>query len=126
MFEGKTHVDVCIQHVTQAPTPPSKIVTRDIPPELEAIIMRCLQKLPADRFASATDLAEALAKVPRGDDWNRTQATEFWTKFHEQEATKMAQQSGVPTITITVDIAARSPRIEADASIAIARKRTAG
>jgi serine/threonine protein kinase len=112
VFEGKTHVDVCIQHVTQAPTPPSKVVTNAIPPELEAIIMKCLQKQPAERFASAAALAEALAAVPRGDDWSHSLAKAFWTKFREQEAQKTSHQSDVPTITITVDIAARSPRLE--------------
>jgi serine/threonine-protein kinase len=110
VFEGKTHVDVCIQHVTKTPTPPSKVVTSAIPPELEAIIMKCLEKSPADRFTSASALAEALACVPRGDDWSHSLAKEFWTKFREQEAQKTSQQSSVPTITITVDIAARGVR----------------
>jgi serine/threonine-protein kinase len=33
-------------------------------PELEAVIVRAMQKRPADRFASATLFAEALATVP--------------------------------------------------------------
>ena len=46
VFEGKTAVDVCIQHVTTAPTPPSQVAAIHISPELEAIIMRCLAKRP--------------------------------------------------------------------------------
>ena len=32
----------------------------DIPPELEAIVLRCMAKSPGDRFASADEVAEAL------------------------------------------------------------------
>ena len=121
VFEGKTHVDVCIQHVTQTPIPPSQVVERPIPAELEAIIMRCLQKQPGDRFPSATALAEALAEVPRSNEWSTTHAKTFWARFRDQEA-KKAETSEVPTITITVDIGQRSPRPEPES--AIARKRT--
>ena len=47
VFDGKTAVDVCIQHVTDAPKPPSSISAVHIPPELEAILMKCLQKNPS-------------------------------------------------------------------------------
>ncbi|MHC4910901.1 MAG: serine/threonine-protein kinase, partial [Planctomycetota bacterium] len=42
--------------------PPSRIATR-IPAELDAIVMRCLERRPDDRFQSARDLAFALRGV---------------------------------------------------------------
>ncbi|MBC7977434.1 MAG: serine/threonine protein kinase, partial [Myxococcales bacterium] len=59
LFEGKTAVDVCVQHVTQAPTPPSQLPGVTISAELEAVLLRCLAKQPADRYPSAAGLAEA-------------------------------------------------------------------
>ncbi|MEJ7604314.1 MAG: serine/threonine-protein kinase [Kofleriaceae bacterium] len=111
VFEGKTHVDVCIQHVTAAPIPPSQVVAHHIPPALEAIVMKCLAKNPTDRYPSATALAEALAAIPVGADWDRSHAKEFWTRFRAQQASQ-TETSQTPTLTITIDIAQRSPRAD--------------
>jgi eukaryotic-like serine/threonine-protein kinase len=56
VFEANTPVEVCIAHVTKAPTPPSQL--RTVEPGLEAILMKCLAKQPADRYATARDLRE--------------------------------------------------------------------
>lgn len=56
-----TRDEVMKAHVEEPPAPPSKF-TR-ISPDLEAIILRCLQKDPADRFQTGHSLAEALRNV---------------------------------------------------------------
>ncbi|HUS32430.1 MAG TPA: serine/threonine-protein kinase, partial [Kofleriaceae bacterium] len=58
VFEGKTAVEICIQHVTAQPKRPSEVASTLIQPELETILMKCLEKKPADRYASATEMAE--------------------------------------------------------------------
>jgi len=35
----------------------------EIPPDLEAIILRCLRRVPGERFASAAELGAALARL---------------------------------------------------------------
>jgi len=101
VFDGKTAVEILIQHVTQAPRPPSEVATVLVPRELEAIIMRCLQKRPEERFASARELAEALEQVPRPADWDRAEAQRWWREF---EAQSHAPASDSTTMTITVDL----------------------
>ena len=46
--------------LTREPDPPSRANPR-VPPELDAICLRCLAKDPAARFPTATELADALA-----------------------------------------------------------------
>jgi hypothetical protein len=46
------------QHVNERPAPPSSI--RPVPEDLERIVLRCLEKDPASRFASASELESAL------------------------------------------------------------------
>jgi serine/threonine protein kinase len=109
LFEGKTAVEVCIQHVTQLPTPPSALPGVAIAPGLEAILLRCLAKLPAERFASAAALAEALAAVPRAGDWTQADAAAWWQAFDRAQR-DAARTSATPTITVTVDLGARARR----------------
>jgi len=58
-FDGDTPVAVAMQHIQDIPTPPSYL-NPNIPPALEEIIMRCLEKEPERRFRDGSTLARAL------------------------------------------------------------------
>jgi serine/threonine-protein kinase len=58
-FEGESPVQVIMKHLNEAPAPPSTH-WREIPPALEGMILRCLEKDPAQRFANAADLLRDL------------------------------------------------------------------
>jgi hypothetical protein len=49
-----------------------------IPRKLEAILMTCLEKDPAKRFASALELDAQLALVPGTDPWTNRRAEAWW------------------------------------------------
>jgi len=58
-FTGSTVQSIVAKVMTEKPIPPSRI--RDtIPPSVEHAVLTALQKLPADRFASAKEFSEAL------------------------------------------------------------------
>jgi serine/threonine protein kinase len=72
-FEGMNTAQICLA-ICQGPIPPIESLRRDLPPELTAIIRRCLEVDPRARFQNVDELVSALepfssrhAKLPRGD-----------------------------------------------------------
>ncbi len=65
-FEGETLPQLMYAHV-HVPVPPFSALEgiQKIPPQLEKVVMKCLQKDPAERFESAADLATALHRMAR-------------------------------------------------------------
>src|SRR6185436_7139580 len=106
VFTGKTAVDMCIQHVTVEPRRPSEVAIAHIDPALEAIVLRCLKKKPAERFASAAEMAGALRALPRAKDWDLPDARTWWSDFKVKEHSG-AVAASMSTLTITVDLGQR-------------------
>jgi tRNA A-37 threonylcarbamoyl transferase component Bud32 len=61
-FAAEDEYEIFSQHVQKMPAPPSQ-VCGDVPPALDAIILRALAKRPDDRFASAQEMAKALLRA---------------------------------------------------------------
>ena len=61
-FRADTPIATMYRHVNEDAPPPSTI--SPVPPELETVVMRCLEKDPKRRFASAAELEAALLAVP--------------------------------------------------------------
>jgi eukaryotic-like serine/threonine-protein kinase len=66
VFEGDTPLQTILQHLQQAPVPPSSRTSQPVPPELEALVLECLAKRPDDRPASAAEVARRLAAMADG------------------------------------------------------------
>ena len=58
-FDGADAVSVAMQQVNDAPVPPSHI-NPTIDPDFEDIIMKAMEKIPANRFATARDMKKCL------------------------------------------------------------------
>jgi serine/threonine-protein kinase len=78
VFEGESSIATILKHVRDAPVPPSRRTEVYIPPELEAIVMSCLEKDPAARPAPAAELSERLCSVRFGRLWTTERAREWW------------------------------------------------
>ena len=61
-FSGDTVMAVVLSHI-QKPPPPPRTVNPKIPPELEAIILRCLEKQPDRRYQSVGAILKDLVEV---------------------------------------------------------------
>ena len=64
-FDGESAVTIALKQVTEAPVPPRQI-NPAVPPALEAVVLRALEKDPAARFASADDFIDALEASRQG------------------------------------------------------------
>ncbi len=65
-FQGTTIYDTIEQVRTQEPVPPSH-VQPGVPLDLETICLKCLQKEPENRYASAAELADDLLRYENGE-----------------------------------------------------------
>ncbi len=78
VFTADTATAMMVKHASEAPVSPSQRTELEIPKALEAIVMRCLQKAPADRFASADALREALLESGLAQAWTPHRAKRWW------------------------------------------------
>ena len=62
-FDHSELKQVLIAQLTEIPLRPSEKLGRRIPPALEAVVMRCLNKEPARRYKDAAELAIALEEA---------------------------------------------------------------
>jgi eukaryotic-like serine/threonine-protein kinase len=64
-FEGESAVTIALKQVSAEPTPPSQR-NPEVPPALDAVVMRSLAKDPLARFASADEFIAALQQAREG------------------------------------------------------------
>ena len=64
-FDGDDAISVALKQVNEQPVPPSQ-VNPNVDPQLEAIILKCLMKDPAQRFQTADELRRALTDYLAG------------------------------------------------------------
>ncbi|HKA87987.1 MAG TPA: serine/threonine-protein kinase, partial [Haliangiales bacterium] len=67
-FKGETFMGILTQHITMQPDPPSVVAAqngRQMPPELEQIILKAIRKNADERYQSMNEMAIALTDVYR-------------------------------------------------------------
>jgi tRNA A-37 threonylcarbamoyl transferase component Bud32 len=79
-FEYESPLKVMIAHASEDPEPP-RYLNADVPAELEEVILRSMEKRPADRFQSVRELRDALLAVPLENDWTSSMARDWWHNF---------------------------------------------
>jgi hypothetical protein len=89
-FRGPTPLDTVLQVLEGEPEPPSQ-VTPGVDRDLAAICLKCLEKDPARRYASAEALAEDLERWLRGEPTRARppsawQAVRYWLRRNARSA----------------------------------------
>ena len=78
LFEASTPAQMVLHHAQTRPLPPSQRSELPIPKQLEAILMKCLEKDPANRPHSALELESELTGVRFEEAWTMKRAQEWW------------------------------------------------
>ncbi len=107
VFKGVTPMETLVMHVSRLPDPPSSRTTQPIPPDLEAIVMACLAKDPAERPQSADELAARLAMARVGEEWTREKARAWWEANRTRQT---VAAPAAPPVEVTLPSAAPVPR----------------
>jgi serine/threonine-protein kinase len=82
-FEAGDAMSILMHHAQTAASPPSTMSEEPIPPQLDALVLECLEKDPSRR-PSADALWERLDRVPLTRQWNQQHAR-IWWEMHEPE-----------------------------------------
>ena len=80
VFEGSGFLEVISKHLQAEPDPPSRHSPGEVPRELEALILSCLQKAPELRPPNAREVARLLRAVPLRDSWSAERAETWWSE----------------------------------------------
>jgi len=79
VFEGSSPMAVLLKHMKDPPPPPSTRSELPVHPELERIILECLEKDPDRRPASSLELARRLARCQDAvGAWSDEEAAAWW------------------------------------------------
>ncbi len=77
--DSTNSVDLIVDHVKSIPKKPSVVSELPIPSEMDAVVMKCLEKKPEDRFQTPMELAEALRTIPDLKRWTARDAKNWWS-----------------------------------------------
>ena len=78
VFDAPTLAALLVAHASKEPVPPSERADAKIPDSLDALVLDCLKKDPADRVQSADEIVERLRTVEFGDPWTQKRAEDWW------------------------------------------------
>jgi len=107
-FTGKKPLKVIIAHVNETPALPTTH-NPEIPEKLEQVLMKCLEKSPADRFANVDELGAALIAAVDESAWTQARAVEWWNEreISSSLSSHVEDESGLVATTI---VDAKAPK----------------
>jgi serine/threonine-protein kinase len=76
-FEGENVLGLLVAHARDPVVPPSE-ARAGVPEDLERVVLRCLAKDAAERFADAEALERALGECACAGDWGPERAARWW------------------------------------------------
>ena len=84
-FTSTSSVELLVDHVKTVPKRPSEVSELPVSEAMDAFVMKCLEKDPADRFQTAREMIEAIDEIPFEVEWDETQAEGWWALHMSQD-----------------------------------------
>ena len=78
VFKATGAMEMLASHIRDEPVPPSERCELELPAELDEVILRCLEKDPASRVATADELDDLLAPLQQVYPWSVEEARAWW------------------------------------------------
>ena len=92
VFEAEDATDLFALHLQAPAIPPSHRTEMPIPPELDALVLSCLEKDPQRRPQDAAAVLEALCRCRSGEGWDNESARTWWERH-------LVELAGPPNVT---------------------------
>ncbi|MEM6730155.1 MAG: serine/threonine-protein kinase [Myxococcota bacterium] len=81
VFDEVTPLKMMMAHAHQEPVPPSRRTELEVTPDVDALVLRCLEKSPAKRFQNASELVGAIDEAQERiqERWSQRDAERWWS-----------------------------------------------
>ena len=100
VFDGRTAVEICAKHLHEAPEPPSRRIGRQVPEDLESLLLDCLAKPPESRPSTAGELCRRLQACNSFGQWTPEKASAWWREHGPAAKARLRQGHSTP-LTLT-------------------------
>ncbi|HEY7308193.1 MAG TPA: protein kinase [Gemmataceae bacterium] len=95
-FVRETAMLMLMAHAYE-PVVPLTALRPELPNDLQTVVLRCLEKDPAQRFPDAHTLEQALAACDAADEWTEAQAVCWWREHPIRTVGEKELKPDVPT-----------------------------
>lgn len=124
VFNARSLVELCQQHVTSLPDSPSQRLGRPVSTELECALLTCLEKTRAKRPQTARDLSTLLDRAPTAGEWTLDDAETWWGRHERAQAASPA--TSAPSGTNGSEVGSPPGSSSSSTSTASGRTATSG
>ncbi|MBW2547915.1 MAG: serine/threonine protein kinase [Deltaproteobacteria bacterium] len=107
LFTGQSIVEVCSHHLHSTPEPLSSRLGKPIAPDLEQLVLSCLEKDPSDRPQSAFELEQRLSQCANGSPWTSDDARRWWAAYGEPSPS-ISHRDDERVLTIDLQLTSRA------------------
>jgi tRNA A-37 threonylcarbamoyl transferase component Bud32 len=99
-FVRETAMMMLMAHAYDPVVPPDTL-RPELPADLQAVVLRCLEKDPSRRFPDAHSLEQALASCAAADQWTEQQAALWW---HEHPLPTPGEKEPLPDVPTQIAV----------------------
>jgi eukaryotic-like serine/threonine-protein kinase len=111
VFDGQTIAELCEKHMKEPPPTPSQYATYPVSAEMDAILLKCLEKDPGQRPRSALELRDLLLASPKLSEWDVEARLTWWAKYQKATAPKPGEtdypEQTPMDVSVDVDLKSR-------------------